>query len=247
MNTILITGSAIRIGRALALHYARAGWTVAIHYNTSHADASILAAEITDAGGSTALFSADLRDEDSCTQLIPAVYDKLGPIHCLINNAAVFHYDTAQSSTTEIWDDHMQINLRAPFVLSQQFYRQLPPDQMGNIINILDQRVLNLTPHFTSYTVSKAALWTLTQTLALSFAPRVRVNGIGPGYTLAGRAEEKEKFEHAQNHLPLKASGSVEEVCKAVDFIISTPSLTGQMIALDGGQHLGWSFPKNYS
>ncbi len=134
----------------------------------------------------------------------------------------------------------MQVNLRAPFILTQALDRQLPEGQAGNVVNILDQRVLNLTPHFTSYTVSKSALWTLTQTLAMALAPRIRVNAVGPGPTLPSSRQTEEQFSRQWSSLPLKRQVMPKEICDAVRFILDAPSMTGQMIAVDGGQHLGW-------
>jgi NAD(P)-dependent dehydrogenase (short-subunit alcohol dehydrogenase family) len=134
----------------------------------------------------------------------------------------------------------MQVNLRAPFVLTQALVRQLPEGASGNVVNLLDQRVRNLTPHFTSYTLSKAGLWTLTQTLALALAPRVRVNAVGPGPTIASARQTEEQFARQWSSVPLARRVMPREIADAVRFILDAPSMTGQMIALDGGQHLGW-------
>ena len=155
----------------------------------------------------------------------------------------MFERDEIDSADRESWDRHMETNLRAPFVLSQAFARQLPPEERGCIINILDQRVWNLTPHFTSYTLSKAGLWTLTQTLAMALAPRIRVNGIGPGPTLKNDRQSEEHFAAQWENVPLKRPTAPEEICQAIRFILDAPALTGQMIALDGGEHLGWAQP----
>ena len=155
-----------------------------------------------------------------------------------------FERDDAHTATRESWDLHMQVNLRAPFVLTQAFARRLPDGWHGNVINILDQRVWNLTPFFTSYTVSKAALWALTQTLAMALAPRVRVNAVGPGPTLPSSRQTEEQFIRQWSSLPLARQVQPQEICDAVSFILGAPSMTGQMIAIDGGQHLGWSSRK---
>ena len=155
----------------------------------------------------------------------------------------MFERDEVGSPSRESWDRHMETNLRAPFVLSQAFARQLPAEEPGCIVNILDQRVWSLTPHFTSYTLSKAGLWTLTQTLAMALAPRIRVNGIGPGPTLKNDRQSEEHFTAQWENVPLQRPTAPEEICHAIRFILDAPALTGQMIALDGGEHLGWAQP----
>lgn len=240
-KTALVTGAAHRIGRAIALDLARHGWAVAVHYNSSLEAAADLVAEIEGFGGRAIAVGADLAIEDEVLDIIPTVADALGPIGCLINNASLFEEDTAITATRASWDAHMEINLRAPFVLSQGFAAQLPSEEAGAIINILDQRVWNLTPHFTTYTLSKAGLWTLTQTLALALAPHIRVNAIGPGPTLPSPRQTMEQFARQAESMPLHRGTSPEEICEAVRFILAAPAMTGQMIALDGGQHLGWS------
>jgi NAD(P)-dependent dehydrogenase (short-subunit alcohol dehydrogenase family) len=167
----------------------------------------------------------------------------LGPLGCLVNNASIFENDLALTVTRESWDRHLETNLRAPFVLMQEFARRLPETAAGAIINILDQRVWNLTPYFISYTLSKTGLWALTQSMALALAPRIRVNGIGPGPTLPSPRQTPEQFRRQSEVMPLQRGTSPEEIGDAVRFILSAPSITGQMIALDGGQHLGWAQP----
>jgi NAD(P)-dependent dehydrogenase (short-subunit alcohol dehydrogenase family) len=155
----------------------------------------------------------------------------------------VFERDEIDDADRQSWDRHMETNLRAPLVLSQAFARQLPAEERGCIVNIIDQRVWNLTPHFVSYTLSKAGLWTLTQTLALALAPRIRVNGIGPGPTLRNDRQSEEHFAAQWENIPLQRPTGPEEICQGVRFILDAPALTGQMIALDGGEHLGWAQP----
>ncbi len=237
--TVLVTGAARRIGRAIALELGRRGWAVAVHHNDSAAAAAATVAEIERTGGRSAAFAADFRDETETAELIPRVSESLGAITCLVNNASIFEYDSPTTVTRDSWDAHMQINLRVPFVLSQALERHLPADTTANIINIIDQRVWNLTSHFTSYTLSKAGLWTLTQTLAMAFAPRVRVNGIGPGPVLPSPRQTEDQFRAQWSELPLRRRTEPEEIAAAVCFILDAPALTGQMIALDGGQHLG--------
>lgn len=240
-TTALVTGAAYRIGRTIALDLAAAGWTVALHCHRSFDEAKRLAEEITGRGGRAEVFRADLMCEEETSSLIATVVRTIGPLGCLINNASVFEPDDAASVTRASWDAHMESNLRAPFVLMQGFAHHLPDDAEGVIINLLDQRVWNLTPGFTSYTLSKAGLWTLTQTLALALAPRIRVNGIGPGPALPSPRQSSEEFLRQCDVLPLKHGTSPDEICVTVRFILSSPSMTGQMIALDGGQHLCWA------
>ena len=240
-RAVLVTGAAKRIGGAIALDLARTGWAVAVHYARSVEDAQALVSEIETAGGRAIAFKADLSKKAERETLIPQATEALGPLGCLVNNAAVFEQDFAETVTDESWDRHMEPNLRAPFDLSQAFARALPDDQGGVIINLLDQRVLSLTPYFVSYTVSKAALWTLTRTLALALAPRIRVNGIGPGPCLPSPRQTREQFEQQCAQLPLGRGTTPEEIAAAIQFVLAAKAMTGQMIALDGGQHLGWA------
>lgn len=240
-RTALITGAAHRIGRALALDLARHDWMVAVHYNRSAEAATQVVKEIVAAGGTAIALEADLAREDEVMTLVPRAVEALGPLGCLINNASVFENDMATTATRQSWDIHMETNLRAPFVLIQAFAAQLPPDCQGAVVNLLDQRVWNLTPYFTTYTLSKAGLWILTQTLALSLAPRIRVNAIGPGPTLPSPRQTAEQFARQCDAMPLQRGTAPEEICEAVRFILAAPAMTGQMIALDGGQHLCWA------
>jgi NAD(P)-dependent dehydrogenase (short-subunit alcohol dehydrogenase family) len=242
-KTVLITGAGKRIGRAIALDLAEHGWDVAVHYFTSKTDADDVVAEIRGKGGRAAAIQADLGKEAEVAALVPAAVERLGTLSALINNASVFERDEVGSADRESWDRHMETNLRAPFVLSQAFARQLPESIQGSIVNILDQRVWNLTPHFMSYTLSKAGLWTLTQTLAMALAPRIRVNGIGPGPTLRNDRQSEEHFAAQWENVPLKRPTSPQEICDAIRFLIDASAVTGQMIALDGGEHLGWAQP----
>lgn len=240
-RTALITGAARRIGRVIAVDLARHGWTVAVHYQTSKRDAAAVVEAIRNGGGQAVALAADLADDDAASGLVECACEAVGPLSCLVNNASVFEIDTPETVTRQSWERHMQVNLRAPFVLTQAFARQLPEDVPGNVVNILDQRVWNLTPNFTSYTLSKAGLWTLTQTLAMALAPRIRVNAVGPGPTLPSLRQSEAQFERQWGSLPLARRVEPEEIGDAVRFILGAPSLTGQMIAIDGGQHLGWT------
>lgn len=224
----------------MALDLAAHGWDVAVHYNSSRDRAEEVAAEIRTLGRRAEVFQADLGLESSCERLIPFVGQKLGPISCLVNNASIFEHDTPMTATRDSWDRHMQINLRAPFVLTQSFAGQLPDGAEGNVINIIDQRVLNLTPVFTSYTLSKSGLWAMTQTLAQGLAPHIRVNAIGPGPTLRNTFQKEEDFDREWKSVLLGRKVDLREICEAVRFILDARSMTGQMMALDSGQHLGW-------
>ncbi len=239
----LVTGAGRRIGAAIARDLARHGWAVAVHYRGSRREAEVLVREIEAAGGRAAALPCDLAREAEVETLIPRAVEALGPLSCLVNNASAFEMDKIDTVTRESWDRHIETGLRAPLVLSQAFAQQLPEEIDGNIINMLDQRVWKLTPYFLSYTVAKTGLWTLTQTLALALAPRIRVNGIGPGPTLASERQTAEQFSLQQAAVPLKRGPALEEIAATVRYILATPSLTGQMIALDGGEHLGWAQP----
>ncbi len=197
--------------------------------------------KINAAGGQAVAIAADLLEEDVAIDLVAQANERLGPVTCLINNASVFEVDTPMTSTRETWDRHMDVNLRAPFLLSQGVARQLPPGIKGNIVNIIDQRVWNLTPEFTSYTVSKVGLWGLTQILARAFAPDIRVNAVGPGPTLQSAHQSEADFDNEWSSLPLQTPVSTDDICSGVRFILGAGVMTGQMIALDGGQHMGWS------
>ncbi|MEQ8747841.1 SDR family oxidoreductase [Pyruvatibacter sp.] len=242
-KTALVTGGAKRIGRALVEGLAADGWAVAIHYGSSADAAAALAADIEAQGGKAVALQADLTDAGALESLIREATTALGPLGLLINNASLFEEDTAHTVTPERFDAHMAINLRAPLLLSQAFAAQLPDDALGNIINIIDQRVWRLTPRFMSYTASKAALWTVTQTLAQALAPNIRVNGIGPGPALRNDRQNPDDFEAQVRAVPLSRGPDMAEFRRTVRFIVETPSLTGQMLALDGGQHLAWQTP----
>jgi NAD(P)-dependent dehydrogenase (short-subunit alcohol dehydrogenase family) len=236
--TALITGAARRIGRALALNLADAGWTIAVHYRKSAGDAERLAGEIELRGGRAQSFQADLAAPDAPEALVADVVRELGPPTVLINNASEFLPDTVQTLDDKTWDLHLGINLKAPVFLAQAMAKSLPSGCEGNIINIIDQRVWDLTPEFFSYTISKAGLWTATRTLAQALAPRIRVNAIGPGPVLRSIHQTDDDFERESRSTLLGRGASTDEIAAAVRFILATPSLTGQMIALDGGQHL---------
>jgi len=240
-KTALVTGAARRIGAEIAMLLAAEGWAVVVHHHQSAEQAGELVARIRSDGGIAEAVAADLEDEAQAQRLIARAAELVGPLTCLVNNASVFEEDSVDTVTRASWDRHMEANLRAPFTLIQSFQRQLPTGAIGNVVNILDQRIWNLSPHFTSYTLSKAGLWTLTQTLALALAPRVRVNAVGPGPTLPSARQSEEEFRAQWSAMPLQRAVAPEEIAQAVRFILDAPSMTGQMIALDSGQHLSWA------
>jgi len=240
-RSALVTGGARRIGRAIALTLAAHGWDVAVHYGQSRDEAEALAADIRRRDCRAIALGADLTREAEVATLMPRAVEAIGPLALLINNASAFERDDVLTVTRASWDQHLETNLRAPFVLMQEFARQLPDGVEGSVVNILDERVWNLTPYFVSYTVSKAALWTLTQTMALALAPRIRVNGIGPGPTLPSPRQSDEQFRQQVGLLPLRRGTTPDEIARAVMFILDSPAMTGQMIALDSGQHLNWA------
>jgi NAD(P)-dependent dehydrogenase (short-subunit alcohol dehydrogenase family) len=239
----LVTGGGKRVGRAIALALARAGWNVAVHYGRSAEEAEATAAQARLAGVQAAALQADLEDAAAAQALVPRAAEAVGPLSCLVNNASIFEMDKIDSVTVASWDRHLDVNLRAPLLLSQAFAAQLPGDAEGNIVNLLDQRVWRLTPYFLSYTVSKTGLWTLTRTLAMALAPGIRVNGIGPGPTLQSTRQTPEQFARQQALTPLGRGAAPEEIAEAVLFILRARAMTGQMLALDGGQHLAWRPP----
>jgi NAD(P)-dependent dehydrogenase (short-subunit alcohol dehydrogenase family) len=236
----LVTGASQRIGRAVALSLARRGHAVAVHYRRSRAAAESVVEDILRSGGRAAAVGADLADPDETDRLVAAAGSAVGPLTCLVNNASEFHEDEANTMTREGYSRHMDVNLAAPLFLSQAFAAQLPAGAAGVIINLTDQRVWRPTPEFFSYSLSKAALWDATRMLAQAFAPRIRVNAIGPGPVLQSVHQTAADFEAERTSTLLGRGASPEEIAAAVGFILDAPAMTGQMIALDGGQHLTW-------
>lgn len=237
----LVTGGAKRLGRAMVEALAADGFAVAIHCHASEAEAESLAKSIRERGGRATAVAADLAAEAEVETLIARAAAAVGPLGCLVNNASIFEMDTAATANRESWDRHLEPNLRAPFLLAQRFAEALPEGAHGLVVNMLDQRVWNLTPYFISYTLSKSGLWTLTQTLALALAPRVRVCGIGPGPTLPSPRQTEADFARQCRQTPLGHGPTPEEIAMTLRFLLAARSITGQMIALDGGQHLGWA------
>ena len=238
----LVTGSGRRIGRALALALADAGFDIVAHHHQSHAEVQTLCMAVRDKGRRALVVEADLAQETEALGLIGRS-QALGPLTVLINNAALFEDDRIETMTLDLWRRHMAINLQAPILLSQGFAAALPPAMTGVIINILDQRVLRPNPRFFSYGLSKSALWAATQTLAQGLAPRIRVNGVGPGPTLPSIHQSPGEFAAEAGAVPLHNSVKPEDIAAAALYLIDAPSVTGQMIAVDGGQHLAWRTP----
>ena len=237
----LVTGGAKRIGRAICLELAAAGFDIAIHHRASDDEAADLVREIEGLGRRAVSLSADLRDVMATHELIGRAAEALGPLSVLVNNASVFADDRLDAITGDSWNAHLDTNLRAPVLLAQVFARQAP--EGSAIINILDQRVLKPDPRFFSYGLSKAALWHATRTMAQALAPRIRVNGVGPGPTLPSVHQTDEDFAAEAAAVPLQRAGSPEAVAAAVRWLVDAELVTGQMIAIDGGQHLAWKTP----
>ena len=242
-RTVLITGAAKRLGRAIALDLAKHGWDIALHFGDSEREAQETAALIRAEGRRVALLKTDLAKEEETSALVGRAAAELGPLSALVNNASIFEPDDWASATRVSWDRHMDINLRAPFVLSQAFARQLPASAHGAIVNIVDQRVLKPTPQFLSYSASKAGLWWLNTTLAQALAPRIRVNAVAPGPTMINTRQSEAQFRHQREATVLGTGAEPQDVCDAVRYLLAASVVTGQMIAVDGGQHLIWQTP----
>ena len=250
--TALVTGAGKRLGRAMALYLAGRGHDVAVHYASSADEAEATVAEIHALGRRAQAFHADLLHEDQVQALIPAANAALGPLTVLVNSASIFEYDRIETSTRKGWDRHIESNLRAPYVLTQAFARQCPPattDENGEplaqglIVNMVDQRVLKLTPEFSTYTIAKMGLWALTQTAAQGLAPDIRVNAIGPGPTMRGSRQSEDHFARQRAATVLGRGSNPSDITAALGFFLDSPAVTGQLIAVDGGQHLGWKTP----
>lgn len=238
----LITGGAKRIGAAMTRGLAAHGFNVAIHYHQGKDDAKQLADEIISAGGQAQIFQADLINTHG-QGLIEEVHSKIGPVSLLVNNASIFIDDHIGDLDKTIWDDHFSLHLRAPAILADTMKRLLPKNQQGLIVNMIDQRVWKLNPQFFSYTLSKSALWTMTQTLAQALAPNIRVNAIGPGPSLKSARQNAEDFNTQSLSVPLQHGPELSEFAQTIIYFWQQKSITGQMIALDGGQHLMWQTP----
>ena len=239
----LVTGAGRRIGRALALEAARAGFDVAVHFKTSRTEAEEVVGEITALGRRAAAVQADLADEVQARALAAEASAAVGPLTLLVNNASMFEDDRAGALERASWTLHMETNLRAPVVLAEAFAERLPADAQGLVVNLLDQRVFKPNPQFFSYSLSKHALWAATRMLAQALAPRIRVNGIGPGPTLPSTHQTQAEFDAEAASTPLQRRATPDDIAQALRYLIDAPAVTGQMIAVDGGQHLAWRTP----
>lgn len=249
----LVTGAGKRLGREMALYLANRGHDVAVHYATSHQEAEAVAAEIRNLGRAACVLQADLLNEAEVTRLVPAAADALGgPVTCLVNNASIFEHDTIDTATRQSWDRHFESNLRAPFVLTQAVARDIPapdtdtigePLARGLVVNMVDQRVRKLTPEFMSYTLAKMGLWAFTRTAAQALAPKLRVNAIGPGPTLQGLRQSDTHFQRQRDATVLGRGATPADITAALGYFLDAPSVTGQLLCVDGGQHLGWRTP----
>tara|TARA_B100000678_G_scaffold218796_1_gene186144 strand:+ start:1412 stop:2182 length:771 start_codon:yes stop_codon:yes gene_type:complete len=239
----LVTGAGKRIGRAIALDLAVHGFTIAVHANTSKDEAEETASIIRDAGGKAEVFLADLADSDVTAKLIGSVAKSLGAPRVVINNASIFEADFADDFDPELFDRHMAVHVKAPTLLAAAMAEVLAKNEDGLVVNMIDQRVKRLTPNFFSYTLSKSALWTATRTMAMAYAPKIRINAIGPGPTIKSARQSDEEFAKQVKAVPLERSPELGEFGATIRYFWANKSVTGQMIALDGGQHLAWETP----
>ena len=240
-KNILITGGATRIGKEIALHFSEKGWNIAIHYFKSYSEAKKLKKIIEKNSVKVSLIKADLKNIKQVEKIIPFAKKKLGTIDCLINNAALFERDDILNFTEKSWENHLNINLFAPVVLTKYFVRQASKKNISNIINIIDQRVFKLTPHFMSYTLSKSGLYTLTKIMAMRLGPNIKVNGIAPGPTIKSKRQTTKHFNKQAKSTLLKKSVGVNDICDTVEFLIKNNSITGEVVAVDSGQNLTWN------
>jgi len=249
----LVTGGAKRLGREMVLALAVRGFDVAIHYAGSRDEAEKTADEARRMGVNAVTLQADLLREEETAVLVSRASEALGkPLSVLINNASIFEHDTIETATRESWDRHVESNLRAPFVLTQAFAAQVgepvqdpagEPMATACVINMIDQRVRKLTPDFMSYTIAKMGLWAFTQTAARALAPRIRVNAIGPGPTLRGARQSEEHFAAQRRSTILGRGANPSDIVGAMNYILDAPAVTGQLLCVDGGQHLAWQTP----
>ena len=240
-KNLLITGAATRAGKAIALHFAERGWNIGLHYFRSSSKAKKLKKIIEQNNVKVALIKADLKNSKQTEKIIPLARKKLGTIDCLVNNAALFERDDIANFSIKSWNDHLNINLLAPTILIKQFSKQVPKKSVSNIINIIDQRIFNLTPFFLSYTISKSALQTLTKTMAMRLGPNIKVNGIAPGPTIKSKRQSDRHFRNQVKSTLLKKTVRLEDICNAIEFLINNNSVTGQIITVDSGQNLSWN------
>lgn len=252
MSAALVTGAAARLGRAMALYLAGRGFDVAIHYAGSAEAAEGVAAEARALGVRAVTLQADMLDHDQTAALIPRATAALGPLTVLVNNASIFEYDSIHSATPQSWDRHIGSNLRAPLFLTQAFAAQAPkgardaagePVAQSLIVNMIDQRVRKLTPEFMTYTIAKMGLWAMTQTTAQALAPDIRVNAIGPGPTLQGGRQSADHFARQRAATVLGRGANPADITAALGYFLDAPGVTGQLLCIDGGQHLAWQTP----
>jgi NAD(P)-dependent dehydrogenase (short-subunit alcohol dehydrogenase family) len=237
--SVLVTGGSKRVGAQICRYLAELGWRVIIHHHNSADDADALAVEI----GGASVLTADLSDPHQATQLVDEAFACAPGLKAIINNAAIFQQDEWHNFSVNLWQNHMAVNALAPTAMACRFAQRLPRQSTGSVVNIIDQRVWRLNPEFLSYTASKATLWSTTQMLAQALAPRVRVNAVGPGPTLQSVHQDSRVFEAEAQLTPLQHAVSPSEIAEAVAYLLHAKSVTGQMIAVDSGQHLAWETP----
>ena len=242
-RSALITGGARRIGAALAEHLSKAGYAVVIHCLHSIDEAEHLALRIRDDGGKASIVTGDLADRDVLERLVGEAANKVGPLSLLVNSASVFDTDSLETLGFDAWQRNFDINLRAPIFLARKFAEQAKKLTDPSIINLVDHRVLKLTPQHFSYTLSKSALYTATVTMAQAFAPHVRVNAIGPGPTLPNEHDGEAGLTREIAGIPLMHGVSPDDIAEAALYLAKARSVTGQLIAVDAGQHIGWKTP----
>ena len=241
----IVTGGSKRIGKSIVKKLSFLGWKVIIHYNSNKNDALSLQKEIQKKGGAASIIKANLNSSKATEELISKSEKKFGKLTLLVNNASIFENDSVHSLTIDTWDIHNNVNTRAPLLLSQSFAKLLPKKEPGVIINIIDQRVFSPRPDFISYSSSKNSLFWLTKVLAQALSPKIRVCAIGPGPTLKGARQTDNDFKNQSQSVPLGNGSSPEDISQAIEFILNASSFTGQMITLDGGEHLDWIKPED--
>jgi len=239
---IIITGSATRIGAAIAKSLAGCDKQITLHYNKSEKEVKKLKTELENFGTKVYLIKADLSKITQTKKIIPFAYKNMSGLDCLVNNASIFEKDNISSFSEKSFNNHININLKAPAILTQDFKKYLK-SKKGNIINIIDQRIFKLTPFFFSYTLSKAGLQTLTKTSAMSLAPNIRVNGIAPGPTIKNKRQSEKHFKKQYKSLILESKVDPENICKTVKYFINNNNVTGQIVSVDSGQSLAWKTP----
>jgi NAD(P)-dependent dehydrogenase (short-subunit alcohol dehydrogenase family) len=239
----LVTGGGVRIGRAISLALAGVGYDVAVHARTARPAIEATLEELRALGARAALVTGDLADPAAVAALLPAATQALGAPVLLVNNASEFSPDSVGHLDPVLWERHMAANLRAPVFLTEAFAAALPAGTTGAVVNIIDQRVWKPTPAYLSYSISKNGLWAATRMMAQALAPRIRVNAVGPGPTLANDRQDGDAFAYQSRAVPMGRGPTPGEIAQAVLFLATAASVTGQMIAVDGGQHLAWQTP----